>query len=593
MISDESIMPGGLEWARSQLAEAGCELAPEIAEALEFSASAHAGQKRAVRRGARAIPYFVHPVRVAKQCFELYREAGVTEPSAGVLVCSALLHDVLEDCAVSAAELEERFGGDVTRLVLLVTKPRIRRGESASARMMRFAEQIGSGGLPSVFLKCCDLIDNVAEPETDPPEIFERAVVKARDYYLPLLGRVQLGHEFQKRVELAISLAEHALAKRAVVASDETIQTRLHNVLLEAKAPKIEAHDLVHLLHRALGSGEIAVALFPRHVVAAVVAGSIGIALDNGRLQNLRELARERGGFTKVRRKYFRTSSSDQREDVTYLACVDQGFDGGDTLVIAALPKDWKADLPGGMPPEVVIRLILGTVLRNSGELHRDLAEEALELGLELDLAAAIEVGVQRGQLGQLVRWQQQCELACNIIESELRVFFHSERPNGRLWHRVRLEHRVKSCASILRKFATNKICRWPEFATVEDVAGVRVVCPSAFHVEKIMNFISESADVRPLAGAIRRYDREPTRVGYRGVHAVRLVMLSGGNTIVPCEIQLRTALQDAWANLSHTVAYKKDHDDDEHQVAALRELGTRLSECEKDITKLLRGANV
>ena len=583
--SDCSNTLGTLSWARTRLiVEPTSGLPPEIAAALEFSANAHAGQKREGIKGGNSIPYFTHPVEVARLCAELWMEAGVTNPPAKVLVCAALLHDTLEDCAVSAAELETRFGKEVCRLVLALTKPRLRKKESASARLQRFTRQISAGGLPAVFLKCCDLMHNLAELENTPVDVLRRTVEKGRSYYLPLLESVAIGAEFGKRVVEAIARAEDALGSRCAEVSVGTAGTRLQRVLAKARARKTEVHDAAHLLREILGFGEVVVVQFPRHGSAVVIAGSLNVPLDAGRLDMIRQTAIEHGGFTTVKPKLFRTGPSAAPKEVVYSACLEHGFDGSDTLIVCAMPTSWK-DPTSPLPAEVIMRLILAVVTQPSVELFRDLAEEALGLGLELDLAFALEIGVQRGQLSQLVEWRQKCELACQLVEGEVRAFLHTESQRGPLWHRIRVEHRVKSCASILRKFASGTRSRWPDFVSLEDIAGVRVVCPTAWHVERLAHFVTETSNVRILAGPLRRYDLKPTLDGYRGIHAIRLVAVPGVLTAVPCEIQLRTVLQDAWATLSHTVAYKEGRVAEQTHSSALRNLGIRLAECELAIT--------
>ena len=81
-----------------------------IAEAYVFATQAHAGQKR--RSGE---PFITHPLAVAGIVTTWRMDAAS--------VITALLHDVLEDTAVSAATLEDRFGKTVSTMVQALTKP--------------------------------------------------------------------------------------------------------------------------------------------------------------------------------------------------------------------------------------------------------------------------------------------------------------------------------------------------------------------------------------------------------------------------------------------------------------------------------------
>ncbi|MCC6522814.1 MAG: bifunctional (p)ppGpp synthetase/guanosine-3',5'-bis(diphosphate) 3'-pyrophosphohydrolase [Polyangiaceae bacterium] len=74
-------------------------------EALTFAAARHAGQ---VRKGNGA-PYITHPLAVAS----IVGEFGGDEEQA----VAALLHDVMEDCQVSAEEIAATFGAGVAEIV--------------------------------------------------------------------------------------------------------------------------------------------------------------------------------------------------------------------------------------------------------------------------------------------------------------------------------------------------------------------------------------------------------------------------------------------------------------------------------------------
>ena len=83
---------------------------PRFNQALALAARAHREQ---LRKGSDT-PYIQHPVCVA---FILQRHGFPEE-----LIIAALLHDVVEDCAVALADLEHRFGAEVARLVAAVSE---------------------------------------------------------------------------------------------------------------------------------------------------------------------------------------------------------------------------------------------------------------------------------------------------------------------------------------------------------------------------------------------------------------------------------------------------------------------------------------
>ena len=82
-----------------------------LLDALQFSADKHRGQKR--KDGDTA--YINHPIAVAHI---LKHVGGIDDP---VALCSAILHDTLEDTKTTKDELTQRFGAEVAEIVWEVT----------------------------------------------------------------------------------------------------------------------------------------------------------------------------------------------------------------------------------------------------------------------------------------------------------------------------------------------------------------------------------------------------------------------------------------------------------------------------------------
>src|SRR5712692_6475111 len=94
-------------------------LAPQLDEqqiarvhrAYEVAQVAHSGQTR-----DEGTPYIVHPIRVA---VSLVDELNLYSPK---LICSALLHDVIEDSDITRDDVTEMFGEQIAEIVWLLTK---------------------------------------------------------------------------------------------------------------------------------------------------------------------------------------------------------------------------------------------------------------------------------------------------------------------------------------------------------------------------------------------------------------------------------------------------------------------------------------
>ena len=80
-----------------------------VRQAYHFADKAHLGQMR-----NSGDPYITHPIAVAVQCASWKLDAQA--------LMAALLHDAMEDCGVTKADLAERFGISVAELVDGLTK---------------------------------------------------------------------------------------------------------------------------------------------------------------------------------------------------------------------------------------------------------------------------------------------------------------------------------------------------------------------------------------------------------------------------------------------------------------------------------------
>lgn len=118
----------------------------EFTKALVFAAAKHRDQRR---KDPTAAPYINHPIAVADV---LANEAGITDP---VVLCAALLHDTIEDTKATAAELEERFGKEVTSVVLEITD------DKSLEKKIRKQLQIDNAAQLSIEAKLVNLADKI------------------------------------------------------------------------------------------------------------------------------------------------------------------------------------------------------------------------------------------------------------------------------------------------------------------------------------------------------------------------------------------------------------------------------------------------
>ena len=148
----------------------------------------------------------------------------------------------------------------------------------------------------------------------------------------------------------------------------------------------------------------------------------------------------------------------------------------------------------------------------------------------------------------------RQLVLKFEILNDEFKVLY-ARNP---IHH---IEGRVKSLPSIAAKLLKKGQPLTIEAAkrTVNDIAGVRVVCGYIDDVYRVADMMTRQADIQ----LIRRQDyiQTPNYNGYRSLHLdIRLpVYLSDRTEQVIAEIQIRTIAMDFWASLEHDVRYKVD----------------------------------
>ena len=177
-----------LEKARGYLPDDRAEL---IERALEFANAAHEGQTR--RSGE---PYVEHPVEVASYLADLNLDAPT--------IAAALLHDVIEDCEVTADDLRERFGDDVARLADGVTKltrldtltggaqPLVAKSDSEAESLRKMLVAMAND-IRVVLIKLADRLHNMRTLAALPPARRVAIAQETLDIYAPLAHRLGMG----------------------------------------------------------------------------------------------------------------------------------------------------------------------------------------------------------------------------------------------------------------------------------------------------------------------------------------------------------------------------------------------------------------
>ena len=126
---------------------------PQTLAAIAYAEKAHAGQRR-----GDGTPFVLHPLEVATL---LYYASAPDH-----LIAAGVLHDVLEKTGVGAADLEQRFGSRITRLVAAVSDDD--RISGYAKRKAALRRRVAPAGNEALALFAADKLSKLRELRREP-----------------------------------------------------------------------------------------------------------------------------------------------------------------------------------------------------------------------------------------------------------------------------------------------------------------------------------------------------------------------------------------------------------------------------------------
>ena len=170
------------------------------------------------------------------------------------------------------------------------------------------------------------------------------------------------------------------------------------------------------------------------------------------------------------------------------------------------------------------------------------------------------ELDIHEGQLlTQYLSVQPQFEL----VARHVRELIATQLGNIKIQN---IEHRAKNSTSFLKKchkLDDNDSAKYDDpFNQITDIAGVRVICFVNSDVDKICDIVLKTFSADNIEDVGERIFQKG-RFGYQSKHI--LVNLTKSTYLpecsyihnVYCEVQVRTLLQHAWAEMEHDIQYK------------------------------------
>ena len=126
----------------------------------------------------------------------------------------------------------------------------------------------------------------------------------------------------------------------------------------------------------------------------------------------------------------------------------------------------------------------------------------------------------------------------------------------------VTIKYRVKRFENYCEKLVRLNKLQGNDMLQITDLLGIRVVCPFLEEVEIVEQLITQKFEILEMEHKAEQHSfRE---FGYDSVHLLIKTQPLDCQERLPysgdaCEIQLRTILQEAWAEVEHELVYKSD----------------------------------
>ena len=198
-----------------------------ITQAFNFARQAHKGVRRLSGE-----PYIMHPIAVAQIACE---EMGLGSTS----ICSALLHDVVEDTDYTIEDIENIFGHKIAQIVDGLTK--ISGGifgEQASAQAENFKKLLltMSDDIRVILIKICDRLHNMRTLASQPANKQYKIAGETLYIYAPLANRLGL-NKIKTELENLSFKFEHPDAYDAIERKLATTQQQRYTLFKEFTDP--------------------------------------------------------------------------------------------------------------------------------------------------------------------------------------------------------------------------------------------------------------------------------------------------------------------------------------------------------------------
>ena len=150
----------------------------------------------------------------------------------------------------------------------------------------------------------------------------------------------------------------------------------------------------------------------------------------------------------------------------------------------------------------------------------------------------------------------KELETKIEIIKEEFKLFYDYDLIDH-------INTRIKTPNSIMKKMKDKELeCTYKNMVeNINDIAGIRVICPLKKDIFSIKNMIQKLPGIKTIKE--KDYITNPKKSGYSAYHLVLgiPVVLSQSIIYVKVEVQIRTMAMDFWSSFEHKMKYKTNHE--------------------------------
>lgn len=148
-------------------------------------------------------------------------------------------------------------------------------------------------------------------------------------------------------------------------------------------------------------------------------------------------------------------------------------------------------------------------------------------------------------------------DLAVEELQLKFNHIIKEYKQSGRYSPIEQVLGRVKSISSILEKAQKKNIDIDKIEESIEDIAGIRLICQFIEDIYTVVGLIHARSDMTIKSEKDYITNMKPS--GYRSYHIIVLYKVEtvDGSKAIPIEIQIRTLAMNFWATIEHSLQYK------------------------------------